>query len=80
MTHQQAMNITQPMTKNKYIYQTQVALDLYSAPVGIIVGKVPPGYSVLVYPGERVGSWVQVEYAGKGAWAIIPKNHNHSTK
>lgn len=52
------------------------ALELYDAPNKHLVEVVPPLTHILIYRGNwaKYRQWTQVEYKGKGAWAILPKH------
>lgn len=52
----------------------QKPLPLYTAPDGDLIVSAQAGDSIVVYIGERFKEWVQVEYMGRGAWAMIPKH------
>ena len=47
-------------------------LPLFAAPGGEVLTCVRVNESVRVYLAEKSGRFTQVEYEGKGAWAILP--------
>lgn len=48
------------------------ALELYTAPNGEFIGNAQKRETIIVYIREVVGKWTQVEYRGRGSWAVLP--------
>ena len=72
-----AMTPTMPRRNNGGHVPTQIVmlhepLPIFAAPGGEVIACVQANESVRVYLAEKSGRYTQVEYEGKGAWAILP--------